>query len=237
MKPFIARALLSVTAIFVMTGTSHAQEIRYSWMEMSFMGQDVSRTGSLPTPGVPDQIVDVSVSDGTGVRFRGSFGTWNNLYLVFQYAATDIDLTGEVTNPGNPPAGFDDEFDYTSIRGGVGIKYSIFENTDIFGELTYDRVGFDFGSFAGENFDMDRQEAGGALGIRTLFGDHFMVQVHGRYSGVGDADLTTGLFDSDTLFGAGFAWEFIRGMSFVGDVESGEFSSYSLGLRIDLDED
>jgi len=236
MKPFLARVLLSVLSYLAMAGVGHAQEIRYSWMEMSFMTQDVDRVGSLPTPGNPNQIVNIAVSDGDGVRFRGSFGTFYGFYLMFDYASTDIDLTGDVTNPGNPPAAFTDEFDYTNIRGGAGFKYSVFEKTDIFAELTYDSLDFDFGSFAGENFDMDRQELGGTLGVRTLFGDHFTVQLHGRYSGVGDADLTTGIFDSDTLLGLGFSWEWVRGFAVVADFEAGEFSSASLGFRVDLDE-
>jgi hypothetical protein len=35
----------------------------------------------------------------------------------------------------------------------------------------------------------------------------------------------------------GFAWQVIRGLSVVGDVETGEFANWSLGFRIDLDED
>ena len=238
MKPLILRTFLPLLALLGLAGTGHAQEVRYSWMDMSFMAPDIGRSGTLPSPGIPDQIVDIAASDGSGVRFRGSFATWKNIYLMLDYSSTDIDLSGTVRNTTTgADAPFEDEFDYTSIRGGVGLKYSIFEKTDIFGELTFDSVDFDFGSFAGENFDMDRQEAGGTLGVRTMFGDHFMLQVQGRYSGVGDADLTTGLFDADTLFGAGFSWEIIRGLSIVGDVEAGEFSSWALGFRIDLDED
>jgi hypothetical protein len=213
-----------------------AQELRYSWLDMSFMGQDVSRSGALsPLPG---QIVAIDVTDGSGVRFRGSVGTWKNLYLMVDYGSTDIELTGTVTNTNT---GFvediADEFDYTSIRGGIGLKYSVGFNTDIYGEATYDSLDLDFGSFAGEDFDMDRQEWGAALGVRTLFGDDFEARAHARYTNLGDADLTTGFFDTDVLFGAGFAWQFIRGLHLVGDVEIGEFSSWSIGFRLDLDED
>ena len=231
------RALVAVGMLLLLAGTGHAQEIRYSWLDMSFIAQDVGRTGSLPTPGVPDQIVTVNAEDGSGVRFRGSFGTFYNMYVMFEYASSDIDITGDVSNPDTDPVPFTDEFDYTSIRGGIGLKWSLFEKTDLFGELTYDSLDFDFGSFAGENFDMDRQEVGGTVGVRTLFGDHFQVHLHARYSGVGDADLTTGIFDNDTLLGLGFSWEIIRGFALVGDIETGEFSNYAIGFRLDLDED
>ena len=213
-----------------------AQELRYSWLDMSFMVQDVGRSGSLsPLPG---QVVDISVSDGGGVRFRGSVGTWKNFYLMVDYASTDIDLTGTVSNSNT---GFveeiEDEFDYTAIRGGLGLRYPLRYETDIFGELTYDSLDFDFVSFAGEDFDMGRKEMGGALGIRTMFGDHVQAYMRARYTAVGDADLTTGFFDTDTLIGVGVAWEVVRGLSLVGDYESGEFSNFSVGFRLDLSED
>jgi hypothetical protein len=231
---------LAVLVLAVDSDSAMGQELRYSWLDMSFMGQDVSRVGSLPTPGVPDQIVDIAVTDGAGVRFRGSIGTWKNFYVMFDYGSTDIDVTGTVTNPGVPnPEPFKDEFDYTTIRGGIGFRLPvpIFDTTDIYGELTYDSLDFDFGSFAGEDFDMGRKEPGGSIGLKTMLGDHFQLGIHGRYSALGDADLTTGIFDADTLVGVGFAWELIRGLYIVGDYEAGEFSNWSVGFRLDLDED
>lgn len=239
MKPIrpvtIARYVLLLA--FLCGGhVASAQELRYSWLDMSFIAQDVSRSGSLsPLPG---QVVDISATDGSGVRFRGSIGTWKNFYLMVDYSSTDIDLTGTVSNANT---GFveeiEDEFDYTAIRGGIGLRVPLRYDTDIFGELTYDSLDFDFGSFAGEDFDMGRKEMGGTLGIRTVFGDHVQAYLHARYTAVGDADLTTGFFDTDTLVGVGVAWELIRGFSLVGDYESGEFSSFSVGFRLDLSED
>jgi len=229
-------ACLAVVLLAWAGDPAGAQEIRYSWLDMSYMAQDVARAGSL-TP-LPGQLVDVAATDGSGVRFRGSVGTWHNLYLMVDYGSTDIDLTGRVTNQNTGfEQDFADEFDYTTIRGGIGLKLTLFGSTDLFGELTYDSLDFDFGSFAGENFDMDRQDLGGTLGVRHLFGDDFQVKLFGRYSQVGDADLTTGLFDPDTLVGVGFAWQLIRGLFIVADYESGEFSSWSVGFRLDLDED
>lgn len=236
MKASQLRTFLPLAVLLTLGVPAEAQEIRYSWVDMSFMSQDVSRSGSLATPGVPDQIVAIDVSDGTGVRFRGSLGTWYGFYLMLDYGSTDVDLTGSVSNP-ITTVSFDDEFDYTTIRSGVGFKYSIFNATDIIGEITYDSLDFDLGSFAGENFDMDYQDMGARLGVRTKLGQDFELGIYGRYTNVGDADLTTGLFDSDTLLGLSFAWELVRGFSFVGDFETGEFASWSVGFRIDLDED
>ena len=237
-SPIFGRALLylSVLLLACISDPATAQEIRYTWLDMSLMGQDVGLQGTLvPLPG---QVVDIAAGDGTGVRFRGSFGTWNNLYLMVDYGSTDIDLAGTVTNTNTGfTQDFTDEFDYTTIRGGVGLRYPIFDATDIYGEVTYDSLDFDFGSFAGEIFDMDRQDVGGALGVRTMFGDHFQLSIHGRLSNIGAANLTTGNFDNDVLIGVGFAWELIRGLAIVGDFESGILSNWSVGFRLDLDED
>ena len=231
-----AAMCLSILALFTLSHSAVAQEIRYSWLDMSFLSQDVDRAGFLASPGIPDQIVDIAVTDGSGVRFRGSLGTWKGFYVMIDYGSTDVDLNGTVTNP-TFTDDFEDEFDYTSIRGGIGWKYSIFTAIDIYAEVTYDSLDFDFGSFAGENFDMGGKGAGATLGARTLFGDHVQMELRARYSDVGDAELTAGIFETDVLIGAGIAWEVIRGLSIVGDVESGEFTSWSIGFRMDFDED
>ena len=236
MKKVQIQGLMVLAALLLLfgAGPAAAQEIRYSWLDMSFMGQDIDRSGvQVPIPG---QSVEVAGSDGSGIRFRGSIGTWKNLYLFVDYGSTDIDVDAIIRNSqGTFEAS--DEFDFTSIRGGLGWKWSVFNKTDLFAEVSYDSTDLDFGSFAGENFDADAQEIGGALGFRTLFGDHFEVKVQGRYTNVGDIDLSTLEFDSDTLYSIGFAWEMIRGFSLVGDFEAGEFSSYGIGFRLDLDED
>jgi hypothetical protein len=68
----LARACSSL-AFLVLLGAGDAaiaQDIRYSWIDMSFMAQDVGRAGSL-TP-LPGQTVDIAVSDGAGVRRRST---------------------------------------------------------------------------------------------------------------------------------------------------------------------
>ena len=236
MRLFQLQMLLPIVALICIASPATAQEIRYSWLDLSFMGQDVGLQGALSP--LPEQIVAIAVTDGTGVRFRGSIGTWNNLYAFIDYGSTDIALTGTVTNTiTGVTSDFADEYDFTSIRGGVGLMWPIFDGTDIFGELTLDSLDFDFGSFAGEDFDMSLRDFGGRAGVRTMFGDHLQARLYGRYTNVGDPDLTGGFFDPDVLVGAGFTWEFIRGMAIVGDYESGQLSAWSLGFRLDLDED
>lgn len=226
-----------IAALLLITTCSPAlaQDVRYSWFEMSFVGQDVDRQGVLADLAL-GQSVDVSGSDGNGIRFRGSVGTWKNLFAFVDYSSSDIDVDAVVSNAqGQFPAG--DEFDFTTVRAGVGLKWSLRPKTDIYGALSFDSTDFDFGSFAGESFDTDDQGLGFTLGIRSIFRDKIEFRAHARQTGVGDVDLSSGELDSDTLFGVGFGFELIRGLSITGDFESGEFSNWNIGFRLDLDED
>ena len=231
----VSTGIAAISTLFLLGffEESGAQEVRYSWMDLSFRAQDIDEQGSqVPIVG---QTVDVDAGDGDGVRFRASLGTWNNFYVVFDYVSTDIDVDAVVTNAqGVFPAS--DEFDYTAIRGGVGYRVPLRFDTDLYGEVTLDNVELDFGSFAGENFDVDVQDIGASIGVRKMFGDRLEMRLYGRLTPGGDAELSTRALDDDTLIGAGFGFTLVRGFSIVGDYESGEFSNFSLGFRLDLDE-
>lgn len=235
---FSARHWLAGFAVLLValaSGTAGAQELRYSWLDLSFVAQDVDRQGMQQTP-VPGQTTELDAQDGDGVRFRGSFGTWYNLYVFGDYLSSDIDVDALVTNDqGEFPAS--DEFDLTTIRGGIGWRYPLRFATDIFVELTYDSIDYDFGSFAGEDFDIDDQDLGGTLGIRHMLNDDIQLYAYGRYSNHADIDLDTLTFDTGQFYGAGIVWEIVRGLAVVGDFESGEITTWAVGFRLDLDED
>ena len=212
-----------------------AQDVRYSWFEISFVGQDVDKSGSQTDIGL-GQTVDVSATDGNGIKFRGSLGTWKNLFAFMDYSSSDIDVSALVSNAqGQFPA--EDEFDFTTVRGGVGLRWSLTPKTDIYGAVAYDSTDFDFGSFAGENFDTDFQDVGVTIGVRSMLSDEIELRAHARHTAVGDVDLNTGAMESDTLYGVGFGFELVRGLSITGDYESGIFSNWNIGFRLDLDED
>ena len=67
--------------------------------------------------------------------------------------------------------------------------------------------------------------------------DDLELRAFGRYTNHADVDLTTGEFDAGSTYGAGLSWQFVRGLSLVADYEGGEFTRWSLGFRLDLDED
>ena len=226
--------IIAAVLLMVFSSTATAQDIRYSWFDIAFGQQDVGKSASFADI-VAGQSVDIDTSDGSGIRFRGSVGTWNNLFAFVDFKSSDIDVAAVVTNSqGQFPA--TDEFDFTSIRGGVGLRWPLTLKTDIYGLVTYDSTDLDFGSFAGEDFDIGEKDIGATLGVRTLFADKIELRASVRYTGVGDVDLSARHMDPDTLFGAGFGYELLRGLSITGDYESGQLSSWNIGFRLDLDE-
>lgn len=232
---FAAAAIALLLLAPMLAGTVSAQEVRYSWFELGVLGQDISQTGSQFDLGL-NQSVDIDAGDGGGVRFRGSLGTWRNFYAFFDFTTADPDVDAVVTNPqGEFPAS--DRFDFTQVRAGLGYAWALSYRTHILGEFTYDSVDYDFGSFAGEDFDLNEADIGAALGVRTMLSDEFELRAFARYTNVGEADLTNGVFDSDTLFSIGAGYEFVRGLSINFDYETGEVETYSVGFRLDLDED
>jgi len=234
-----SRKVLYACAILLslgLAGTASAQQVRYSWLDLSFTGQDVGGLeGTQQTP-IVDQFVDVNAQDGDGVRFRGSFALGKSFYLFGEYASTDIDFDALVTNTqGTFPAS--DEFDLTTIRGGFGYHHAIGFSTDIYGEISYDSVDYDFGSLAGESFDANAKDVGAALGIRHMLGDNWEIRANGRYSNHAALDLNTLEFDAGAFFGVGFSWEIVRGLAIIGDYETGDVDSWAIGFRLDMDED
>jgi hypothetical protein len=217
-------------------GTATAQEVRYSWLDLSYMAQDVGGVEGTQLTPVPGQSVDLNAQDGDGVRFRGSFLMGKSFYFFGDYGSTDIDVDGVVNNDqGSFPAS--DEFDLTTIRGGFGYRWGVGFSTDIYGEISFDSIDYDFGSLAGESFDTDSQDAGVAVGIRHMLSDNWEVRASGRYSNHAVVDLNTLEFDTGALFNVGFSWQIVRGLALVGDYESGDVDSWSLGFRLDMDED
>lgn len=229
---FVAACAVAVFAVG--SGAATAQEPRYSWFEIGVLGQDTSGNGTLVP--VAGQTVDIETKDGTGVRFRGSLGEYRGFYAFFDYGAVDADVDGLVTNAqGEFPAS--DEFDLTTIRGGVGYRWPLHFSTHVVAELSYDSLDYDFGSFAGEDFDTSDQGFGATLRIRRMFGDDLELSAFARHTSVGEAQLDTQQVDADTLFGISASYMFIRGLSLTLDYETGEIDTWSLGVRLDLDED
>jgi len=228
--------IVAVLLLMVCSSATLAQDVRYSWFEISYVRQGIGEGGTMTDDQIGQTVDIASEEDGNGIKFRGSVGTWHNLFAFVDFNSSDLIVDATVSNS-QGQFSTRDEFDFTAIRGGVGVKWSLTHKTDIYAAVSYDSADLDFGSFAGENFDTGEKDVGAQVGVRSIFGDKLELRANVRYSGVGDVDLTTGIWDSDTLFGVGFGYELIRGLSITGDYESGQFNSWNIGFRLDLDED
>jgi len=238
-KSSATRGLLALAALLLgsLSSPAMAQEVRYAWLDMSYMAQNAELTGTALTD-TPGQFVDVATTDGNGIRFRASAGTWHHLYAFVDYSSTDIDIAAVVTNSAGEQFEDEDEFDLTNVRGGFGVTIPIKWGpaTDLYAELTYDSIDFDFGSFVDEDFDTGNKDIGGAIGVRAMLNDNWELRAYGRYTSHGELELSTQEYDTDTVFGVGLGWQIVRGLSLVADYESGEWSYWAIGFRLDLDE-
>lgn len=226
---------IAVLLFLACSAMASAQDVRYSWFDIAFVQQDVDRDGR-SVDNALSQVVDIAASDGSGTKFRGSVGTWHNIFAFVDFSSSDIDVGALIENTQGQFTA-EDEFDFTSARAGIGVKWSLTESTDIYGAVSYDSMDFDFGSFAGENFDVSEKDVGAEIGVRSMVTDKTELRGSVRYSGVGDVNLNGLYTDPDTLYSVGFGYALIRGFSIIGDYESGEFSSWHIGFRLDLDED
>jgi hypothetical protein len=229
----LAPHALIVLGALLLSCAAYAQEPRYSYFEIGVINQDQSLTGTqVPIPG---QVVDIATTDGSGVQFLGSLEIWNGVYAFAEYGSADPDVGAIITNAQGQFTATD-EYDLTTIRGGVGYGFPLSYNTHVFAEVSWDSLDYDFGSFAGEDFDTGDTGLGAALGVRTILWDDFELRASGRYTSAGTANLTTLELDDDTLFAVGASYMFIRGLSLTADYETGEIDTWSIGFRLDLDE-
>ena len=232
----LSAKVVAALLLMICSSATLAQDVRYSWFEISYVQQGIGEGGTIFDDQIGQTVAIASVEDGNGIKFRASVGTWHNLFAFVDFNSSDLNVDVTVTSPQGQDSATG-EFDFTAVRGGIGFKWSVMHKTDIYAAVSYDSTDLDFGSFAGENFDTGDKDVGGQVGVRSIFGDKLELRANVRYSGVGDVDLTTGIWDSDSLFGIGFGYEVIRGLSITGDYESGQFNSWNIGFRLDLDED
>lgn len=109
-----AARIAFVFSLVLSSSITMAQDVRYSWFEIAYVNQDVSKSGSITDSGI-GQTVDISTTDGSGIKFRGSLGTWNNLFAFVDFNSSDIDVDALVSN-NQAVIGATDLFDFTAIR-------------------------------------------------------------------------------------------------------------------------
>jgi len=125
----------------------------------------------------------------------------------------------------------DDTYDFTSSRLSFGYVMPIDDNLDVIFDVSYDALYVDFGSLAGENFDLDDDGYGSSVGIRWNPVPVAEVFASVRASSIGEVVLEQLRFDSDISARAGVRWYCFEGLGLGVDYEAAQTDTVSFSVR------
>lgn len=208
--------------------TVQASELSYTFLDFQSLNQSIEAAG-VQSP-VPLQTVGVTAGDGDGIAVGGSVAAGSKFYIAGAYRSSIVDVRGIVESPLTSVI-VDDEFDLTAGRLSLGFLHAIGETLDLIAEVSYDTVNYDFGSLAGENFDLDDSGAGAQVGFRWNPMPSFELFAFGRHSTVGKANLSALELESDTTAHAGFRWYFFRDLGIGFEYENGPVETTTISMR------
>jgi hypothetical protein len=84
---------------------------------------------------------------------------------------------------------------------------------------------------AGESFDMRDEGVGARVGFRWNPRLPLEVSGYAHYSAVGEANLTTSVFEPDTTMGVGVMWYFFRDLGIGVDYSNAQEGSVAFSMR------
>jgi hypothetical protein len=207
---------------------SSASELSYTFLDFRYVANDIEATGAQDP--VPGQTVEGKTEDGDGVGVGGFVAIGERFYFVGSYQSAIIDLEGVVSNPLGVTS-VRDNFDFVETSVGFGYLKELRPNLDLTAEITYDQADYDFGSFAGEDFDSNDGGAGGKVGFRWNPVEPLEVAWYARYSPVGSVLISTRELEADTLVGLGVNWYFIEDLGVGLTYESGDVETMTVSMR------
>jgi hypothetical protein len=205
-----------------------ASDLSYTFLDFQALDSTLETTGSQRP--VPQQLVGVTTSGGDGIAVAGSLALPRRFYAAGAFRTSIIDITGVVESPLTRVT-VSDSFDLVSSTLGVGYQRELAENFDILAEISYDSVDYDFGSFAGENFDVSDSGVGARVGIRWNPVPQFELSASSRFSPVAKVSLSSRELESDISFSTGVRWYFFNDLGVGLDYESGEVDTVTFSLR------
>jgi len=205
-----------------------ASELSYTYVDFRVLSTSVDATGMQST--TPGQDVTANAGEGDGISVAGAVALPNRFYLVGAFNSSIIDVTAHIESP-LAAVDIDDEFDLITSRFGLGYQRELAPNFDLTLEVTYDTGELDFGSLAGENFDVDSSGAGARVGFRWNPREPFELFAAAGPSPYGKVVLEERRFDSATVVNAGLRWYFFPDLGVGLDYQSGDISSVTLSMR------
>ena len=207
---------------------AQASELSYTFLDFQRLDNTVEVAG-VQSP-VPLQTVSVNTRGGDGIAVGGSMAAGDRFYLSGVYRSSIIDFSGIVTSP-LATLNVADEFDLTLGRLSLGYLRPIGEELDFIAEISYDSVNWDFGSLAGENFDLDDTGVGAQVGLRWNPVRSVELFAFARQSPVAKPNLSTRTLESDTTAHVGVRVYLFRDLGIGLEHESGEVETTTISMR------
>lgn len=230
---YAAAALCAVFAVGWPAAQAAAADLGYSFVDFGAVGLQGGLDGTKAS--TPTQTVAVHTDTGTGLSVAGSLQVGQRLYLRGSYDSAVIDVSAVVQSP-LALVNTSGNFDRTSSRAAFGYHRAFGEKIDAFAELTWDSVNYDFGSFAGENFDAKDSGAGAGIGLRWSATDALEIYAALHASPVADIDLTRSTLSSGTEATVGLRYYFFQDLGFGVDLRSGDVDALTLSMRLGFGE-
>ena len=228
LRSFWGAAGIVATGMSLLQGPAAASELSYTFLDFQSLDQTIGAAG-VQSP-VPLQTVSIVAGDGDGIAVGGSVAAGQRFYIAGAYRSSIVEAQGIVESP-LAAVTVQDEFDLTHGRLSLGYLFPVGETLDLIAEVSYDTVTYDFGSLAGENFDLEDSGVGGKVGLRWNPIPAFELFAFARHSPLGKANLTTLEFESDTTAHVGLRWYFFSDLGLGIEHESGDVETTTISMR------
>jgi hypothetical protein len=218
---------ICATSLLGSAAPAVASDLSYTFIEF---GSIVAESSVPGTQEAGLQTVSLTPEDGDGIVIGGSLAIANHFYIAGSYHAAVISTDAVISSPlaTTTVAG---SFDWSTSRVAFGGIVPIGDRVDLVFELGQRSVHFDFGSFAGENFDTSDTAAELTAGIRFNPTPSLELAIAAVSSGVGEVDLSTRTFDKGSRATAALRWYVFEDIGLGLDVATGDVEYLGGSIR------
>lgn len=210
---------------------ARATDLSYTFLDFESLDNTVEKTATQsPLPG---QTVQIQTSGGRGIAAAGSYLFGEKFYFSGYYRSSVIDYSGVVTSPiaTDHASG---TFDIVASNLSLGYVHKFGDRLDFTADVGFESSFYDFGSIAGENFDLKDSGAGARIGFRWNPRKPVELFVTAHYSSVEKADLSAHRYDAGTSVSAGVRWYFFENLGVGIEHESGDVDVTTISMRFNF---